>query len=174
MKVTKTESQGSGVYIDPGEYPAVIIGVSEDFSEQFKNATYKWVIKVKDATADGEPVEADENGLVESFFWSGQKWTTHPNNKLNQLLEALGFSKDIGEELDLEEDCVGKKFRVIFKDKKTEKGKYAKVSGFLPLKKKPKSDEKKSEEKPKEKPKAEKKEEKSSSSDDDDLFNFSD
>lgn len=164
LKVKKTKSNAA---VDSGEYLAVITSIEEDYHPEWKE-NYVWKIKIKDATLEGEPV--DNGGeLVELRFFSGRRWTSNEKNKINQILQALGKEHDIGDELDLEE-CIGKKLRVIITDKKTEKGTFSKVSGFLPLKKKT---ETKKEEKPAEK-KSEKKEEKSSSSDDDNLFNFSD
>jgi len=162
LRVKKTESNAA---VDPGEYLAAITEVAEGFHSEYKE-NYEWKIKIKDATLDGEAV--DNGGeLVELRFFTGRRWTNNEKNKLNQLLQAVGESHEIGDELDLEKACLGKRLRVIITDKKTEKGTFSKVSGFLPVKKSKKTEK----EKPAEK-EVEKKEKKSSSSDDG-LFNFS-
>lgn len=184
MGLTVKKSSGTGTYVDPDSYVAMIKSCKLIPAKANRKPEYgdsiQWTIMVKGTTKEGEPLP----GIVEMLYWTPAKLTE--KNKLGKLMAAVGVSvEDIedGEDLDLEEAAVRKKIKVIVEDNPMEDKIYSKITTILPYKKvvkKPKDedfgDEVEDEAPPeqvdkKSVEKEEKKREKSEDDDDDD-FDF--
>jgi len=130
IKVTKTLG---GIRVDPDTYVARIEGV-EAAKPNPKHPEWKpqfiWKFRLSKPTLNGSGF--DKPVIMNRY--TTQEWTTHEKNLLNKLLIALGFNKELGAELDLEEDCVNKVLRIIVEDQAKDDAVISKITGFMPPK----------------------------------------
>lgn len=130
IKVTKTNNAAK---IDSQNYIAVIKAVSVETPQKPSpfnpdcDPFLKWMFRIYKPMRDG--VEVDEQ--YEISYLTTMRLTSHPKNKLNNLLKALSVDIDDGQELDLE-SLVGKRVKVYVKDRETEQGTYSQIADVTP------------------------------------------
>ena len=130
IKVKKTTGASK---IDPKPYIAVIRSVVAETPKTPSafnpdcDPFLKWTLRVYKPTREG--VEVVEP--YEITYLTTMKLTSHPKNKLNNFLKAVGVDVEDGDELDVE-SAVGKRVQLSIHDKETDQGTFSQVTDVYP------------------------------------------